>query len=147
MIIGEIHFISGAVTLITEVQAPPVADTQAMTQDLEQFMQQTQESMLMSAAEQNLVTEKSEGEAVPVAVQQSESAPEPVQAPGLNISIVACPETCYFTSFKKVEIVQYLLTFRYLISKLELNFPQNLIILFCDIFCIFCYYFEIECFC
>nr|XP_022306427.1 trichohyalin-like isoform X2 [Crassostrea virginica] len=71
----------GAVTLITEVQAPPVADTQAMTQDLEQFMQQTQESMLISAAEQNLVTEKSEGEGVPVAVQQSESAPEPVQAP------------------------------------------------------------------
>lgn len=63
------------VTLITEPAVAQLPDTAAMTQDLEQYMQQTQESMLMATTEQGVVAEKSEeGEGSP-SVQQTETVP------------------------------------------------------------------------
>lgn len=51
-------------------------DTVAMTQDLEQYMQQTQESMLMTTTEQGVVAEKSEEEEEgSPSVQQTETVP------------------------------------------------------------------------
>lgn len=63
------------VTLVTEPAVAQLPDTVAMTQDLEQYMQQTQESMLMTTTEQDVVAEKSEVEEGSPSVQQTETVP------------------------------------------------------------------------
>lgn len=61
-------------------------DTVAMTQDLEQYMQQTQESMLMTTTEQDVVAEKSEVEEGSPSVQQTETVPAAESAQGTQPS-------------------------------------------------------------
>lgn len=80
-------------TLVTEPAVAQLPDTVAMTQDLEQYMQQTQESMLMTTTEQGVVAaEKSEVEEGSPSVQQTETVPaaEAESAQGTWPSITLC---------------------------------------------------------
>lgn len=78
------------------VQLP---DTVAMTQDLEQYMQQTQESMLMTTTEQDVVAEKSEVEEESPSVQQTETVPAAESAQGTQPSITLCSSYIFCKTF------------------------------------------------
>lgn len=73
-------------------------DTVAMTQDLEQYMQQTQESMLMTT-EQDVVAEKSEVEEGSPSVQQTETVPAAESAQGTQPSITLCSSYIFCKTF------------------------------------------------